>query len=152
MAFLNGQEVKDVLRPGALRGCHQCHWAGEGTGDISQYRLGPFGERLAGRTRQILVKSGLFRWPQTAKPVIVMGDMAEDASAAMCRGFGSGRAGRIQLEVRLLPTNQGVNPAPVPQLTWAWGGQTCIRIGQLRQDGDMDGESCFVSCWWRHSP
>ena len=149
MAFLNGQEVKDVLRPGALRRAVDAISAtgpGKGTSAndfpstalgrlVSDWQEGPrpnLGPDLA------CLRFG----PETAKPVVVMGDMAEDGFRRdVPRLLEAADAGRIQLEVRLLPTNQAVNPASgFPQLDrWAWGGQATIRIGQLRQDGDMDG-------------
>ena len=54
MAFLNGQEVKDVLRPGALRRAVDAVSAtGPREGDqckgLPQHRPWPVGERLAGR-------------------------------------------------------------------------------------------------------
>ena len=52
MAFLNGQEVKDVLRPGALRRAVDAISAtGPGKGPVqmtSQHRPWSFGQRLAG--------------------------------------------------------------------------------------------------------
>ena len=81
--------------------------------------------------------------PDTAKPVVVIGDMAEDGFRRdVPKLLEAADAGNIQLEVRLLPTNKAVNPASgFPQLDrWAWGGQATVRIGQLRQDGDTDGE------------
>ena len=149
MAFLNGQEVKDVLRPGALRRAVETLSAtdpekGTSAGDYPSTALGRLVSDWQEGPRPNLGPdlASLRFGPDTAKPVVVIGDMAEDGFRRdVPRLLEAVDAGKIQLEVRLLPTNKAVNPAsgfPQPD-RWVWGGQAAIRIGQLRQDGDLEG-------------
>ena len=149
MAFLNGQEVKDVLLPGALRRAVDAVSAtgpekGNSANDYPSTALGRLVSDWQDGSRPNLSPdlASLRFGPDAAKSVVVIGDMAEDGFRRdVPRLLEAADAGKIQLEVRLLPTNKAVNPASVfPQLDrWAWGGQAVIRIGQLRQDGDTDG-------------
>ena len=149
MAFLNGQEVKDVLRPGALRRAVDAVSAtnpekGTSAGDFPSTALGRLVSDWQEGSRPNLGPdlASLRFGPNTAKPVVVIGDMAEDGFRRdVPKLLEAADAGNIQLEVRLLPTNKAVNPASgFPQLDrWGWGGQATVRIGQLRQDGDTDG-------------
>ena len=149
MAFLNGQEVKDVLRRGALRQAVEALSAtgpekGTNANDFPNTALGRLvSDWQEGPRPNLAPDLACLRFgPETAKPVVVIGDMAEDGFRRdVPRLLEAADAGNIQLEVRLLPTNQAVNPASgFPQLDrWTWGGQATIRIGQLRQDGDTDG-------------
>ena len=149
MAFLNGQEVKDVLRPGALRRAVD---AVSATGPKKETSASDFPSTALGRLVSDWQEgpqpnlspdlASLRFGPDTAKPVVVIGDMAEDGFRRdVPQLLEAADAGNIQLEVRLLPTSKGVNPdSGFPQLDrWAWGGQATVRISQLRQDGDMDG-------------
>ncbi|MAV55012.1 MAG: hypothetical protein CMJ28_03555 [Phycisphaerae bacterium] len=149
MAFLNGQEVKDVLRPGALGRAIRTLSATDpqpsaSAGDFPSTALGRLvsdwqeGPRPQLRPDLAAITFGV----ANATPAVVIGDMAEDGFRRdVPKLLQAADAGQIRLQIRLLPTNQAVNPASgFPQLQkWSWGGQAAIRIGQLRQDGDVEG-------------
>ena len=85
----------------------------------------------------------------------MIGDMAEDGFRRdVPRLLEAADAGRIQLEVRLLPTNQAVNPASGFLNSIAGLGVAkppSALANFVRMATWMARKSCFVSCWWRHS-
>ena len=144
MAFLNGQEVKDVEPSFASGGgCGQCHRSG-GPVQLTSAPPRSVGERWQEGSRPNLgLDLASLRLPNTANPVVVIGDMAEDGFRRDVPKLVAD-AGNIQLEVRLCRPTKPSTCLRFPQLDrWAWGGQATVRIGQLRQDGDDGAKKLF---------